>query len=367
MVQRRSHTKSRKGCFECKRRHIKCNEARPVCSNCQRLESNCTWPIRKNAAVASWIDDSVSSGSQHGTSAEPETPGLAVNDLRLLHHYTMNTRAVMDRSPTHDTWRSTVVEYGFRHHFLLRGILAVSALHLSTLHRDESRELFLQSTTHIGCALREFRILLSNPDPSITGPMFALAAILVLHGLGTAQVQTPEDPIGALVHCISLVRGVRAVVNRDYARLLMSEFGPLINVAQRHGVAGEIVEVRRLKELIRDREKNESMRNQYFEAVDELHEIFLELQALDDERSAVAYIFSWAALSPERFMISLSKREPVALVILAYYAVLFQTSKKCWWLQGWYQRILDAVHAAVGPGYEDWLAWPRQQAVYFRA
>ncbi|OBS22415.1 hypothetical protein FPOA_08752 [Fusarium poae] len=41
---RRRHRKSRNGCLECKRRHIKCDEKRPVCGNCTVSERSCSFP-----------------------------------------------------------------------------------------------------------------------------------------------------------------------------------------------------------------------------------------------------------------------------------------------------------------------------------
>ncbi|KAM3454075.1 hypothetical protein MY3296_003343 [Beauveria thailandica] len=41
---RRSHRKSRNGCAECKRRHIRCDEHRPLCSNCVSADRACVFP-----------------------------------------------------------------------------------------------------------------------------------------------------------------------------------------------------------------------------------------------------------------------------------------------------------------------------------
>ncbi|KAH7024688.1 uncharacterized protein B0I36DRAFT_366613 [Microdochium trichocladiopsis] len=38
------HTKSRAGCFSCKKRHVRCNEGQPACSSCQRLLLRCEYP-----------------------------------------------------------------------------------------------------------------------------------------------------------------------------------------------------------------------------------------------------------------------------------------------------------------------------------
>ncbi|KAH6989575.1 hypothetical protein BKA56DRAFT_576067 [Ilyonectria sp. MPI-CAGE-AT-0026] len=47
---RRAHRKSRKGCLECKRRHIKCDETRPRCNNCLVSERACSFPPSVGAA-----------------------------------------------------------------------------------------------------------------------------------------------------------------------------------------------------------------------------------------------------------------------------------------------------------------------------
>lgn len=46
-TQRRSHRKSRNGCVECKRRHIRCDERRPACANCTIAERTCLFPPAK--------------------------------------------------------------------------------------------------------------------------------------------------------------------------------------------------------------------------------------------------------------------------------------------------------------------------------
>ncbi|KAH8835189.1 hypothetical protein DL96DRAFT_32639 [Flagelloscypha sp. PMI_526] len=49
--------KSRNGCFACKARHIKCDEALPVCTNCIRRKVECSYP-------ASRYTSTTTSGSQ---------------------------------------------------------------------------------------------------------------------------------------------------------------------------------------------------------------------------------------------------------------------------------------------------------------
>ncbi|KAH7028148.1 uncharacterized protein B0I36DRAFT_351568 [Microdochium trichocladiopsis] len=57
LTGRTYHSKSRAGCFTCKRRHVRCDEAQPTCSSCKRLLLRCEYPagphrLAKKAAPA---------------------------------------------------------------------------------------------------------------------------------------------------------------------------------------------------------------------------------------------------------------------------------------------------------------------------
>jgi hypothetical protein len=43
-IPRKGHTKSRRGCYNCKRRRIKCNERRPQCHHCAKAGLLCEYP-----------------------------------------------------------------------------------------------------------------------------------------------------------------------------------------------------------------------------------------------------------------------------------------------------------------------------------
>ncbi|PNY26129.1 C6 finger domain protein [Tolypocladium capitatum] len=51
--RRRSHRKSRNGCAECKRRHIRCDEQRPVCAHCAIAQRTCLFPPLREEATRS--------------------------------------------------------------------------------------------------------------------------------------------------------------------------------------------------------------------------------------------------------------------------------------------------------------------------
>lgn len=77
---RKGHTKSRKGCFNCKKRKIKCQETRPSCSNCVRTELECQYP----EVTSRWATlPSPSAVVQPQT-----TPTVfSMEDMKLFHHF----------------------------------------------------------------------------------------------------------------------------------------------------------------------------------------------------------------------------------------------------------------------------------------
>ncbi|KAH8666607.1 hypothetical protein BX600DRAFT_275766 [Xylariales sp. PMI_506] len=73
-VPRKGHKKSRRGCFQCKRRKVKCPENTPECAVCQRLGFKCEYPSLELI--------------QAPTRPLQTTPGtFSLEDLRFFHHF----------------------------------------------------------------------------------------------------------------------------------------------------------------------------------------------------------------------------------------------------------------------------------------
>ncbi|KAK2596244.1 hypothetical protein QQS21_006336 [Conoideocrella luteorostrata] len=75
---RRSHRKSRNGCAECRRRHIRCDKHQPVCSNCTTAERSCFYPDaprntgRTSSSVVGGEGDLAHQDGQHQEEQEQE-------------------------------------------------------------------------------------------------------------------------------------------------------------------------------------------------------------------------------------------------------------------------------------------------------
>ncbi|KAF2159797.1 hypothetical protein M409DRAFT_29796 [Zasmidium cellare ATCC 36951] len=373
-IERRTHTKSRKGCLQCKKRHVKCNESRPQCGRCERLEIDCTWPVKK-PVQASKEEDAAScppvkevvtttvspSRSSANTAITAPPDFLDVENLKLLHYWYLNTSLTCAQAGQQHIWQTSVPELGFRHHFLLRGLLATAAIHKATIHPDEAEELLLQSSRHMDIALATFRDHLSRPDPATCIPVFALACLLVMHRLGLAQVQTPTDPIEELCILARLSRGIKPTVSIYWDRILSSEMGPVVRgVTERKSAAAEssFPEVHHLADLINENTSlDETYKKNCLSALEDLHSTFATIPGPtgDVAQAFIGRIFSWTANLSDGFLEGLEGKEGVAIAVLGEFARLLRgTGEGVWYMRGWAGWILGEVERGFGEGEGGW-------------
>ena len=234
MPPSKPHTKSRKGCIRCKLRHTKvwphsscgfnhwtissqCGEQHPQCSTCSRLGVKCIWPnldplhaparsphleeVRTPHLITRFEIVSKSLSGHNGIQED-----LALDDLKLLHHFTTKTCTTLDSvgSQQH-IWSESIVQIGFQHPFLLRGILSISALHLATSTPESNSNFVIQVSNQYNRALLEFRNVLSNIGEGNWVAVFAFSCITFIHAFAVAQIQPPMDPTSDFLNCMRLV------------------------------------------------------------------------------------------------------------------------------------------------------------------
>lgn len=78
--KRPGQTKSRTGCYSCKRRKVKCNEQWPECDNCKRLKLDCVYPWAKKMAASE-------QAVQPSTPLRTTPAALTLEDLRFYHFF----------------------------------------------------------------------------------------------------------------------------------------------------------------------------------------------------------------------------------------------------------------------------------------
>lgn len=81
-IPRKGHTKSRRGCFSCKKRKIKCQETKPRCENCQKVGIICEY---SRSAVDSLVK--FLSPTPQVVPLQSTPTILSMEDLRSFHHF----------------------------------------------------------------------------------------------------------------------------------------------------------------------------------------------------------------------------------------------------------------------------------------
>lgn len=81
-IPRKGHTKSRRGCFGCKKRKIKCQETKPQCGNCEKAGMLCEYP---RADVDSLV--SLQQPAPQTVSLQATPTILSMKDLQSFHRF----------------------------------------------------------------------------------------------------------------------------------------------------------------------------------------------------------------------------------------------------------------------------------------
>ncbi|KAI1657427.1 hypothetical protein F4813DRAFT_389604 [Daldinia decipiens] len=145
--ERRGHTKSRRGCYNCKRRRIKCQETRPACAHCTKTGLKCEYP-----AVPRVIH-------------QPQNQVLlfSLQDMRLFQHF-LQTCFPHQPLGNETIWTHEIPCLSQNYEYLMHAILGLAASDL--MSQDPNLVTFAMS--HRLKAIRAIKKALSEVPKSNT-------------------------------------------------------------------------------------------------------------------------------------------------------------------------------------------------------
>ncbi|KAK1569912.1 uncharacterized protein LY79DRAFT_653710 [Colletotrichum navitas] len=398
MVTRRSHTKSRNGCRDCKRRKVKCDEAYPSCFNCTRHGIPCS--LSTSGASPSRTTHHSPSFTQSTSSSSPETPyqfldvvishaeptpqqptiKLWGHGLELMHHYTLHTANTISlRHKTQHVWRVIVPEIGYDCPFVAHGILAMAALHKAYLLPPERDRYLDLATSHLDAGLEGFRALLHTIDETNWQPFFCFATLVTFY---VACVPAHDGGGGRHVPDITalfvFVRGVRTILEPYQERLGRTKLAPLVegpwtvepgdpeyeNPALHHSpLPRDIFEaLSRLAAFFEDHLEGDA-RDDYAVAVTELRKVAC-LVAHAGASPEISMVVFWLYRVSDGVMADVQTAAPHAMVLVSHFAVLLCAVERIYWFfQGWSRHLLDAAEMRLAglPVFAAALEWPKKQ------
>ncbi|WYZ37504.1 hypothetical protein EsH8_II_001010 [Colletotrichum jinshuiense] len=183
-LERRGHTKSRRGCFNCKRRRIKCQETRPSCGHCVKTGLKCEYPNTPT----------ITHQPHH------QVPLFSLQDMRFFQHF------MLQCYPHHplgneNIWTHEVPCLSQSHEFLMHAILGMAACDL--MNSDPSLLAFAMA--HRVKAIKAIKKSLAElPKQRGTTSEHANALIATCFAL-TFQSVTFED---GMAEYMTFIRGI---------------------------------------------------------------------------------------------------------------------------------------------------------------
>ncbi|KAH6842324.1 hypothetical protein B0I37DRAFT_195753 [Chaetomium sp. MPI-CAGE-AT-0009] len=183
MLKRKSHIKSRNGCQNCKKRHVKCDEKGPPCLHCIRRKEpeTCTYPFLRQPAASSGrlslvvpapavLPALAPSPSSFSSSSAPSTESNRLLELELMHRWSTRSWTCQESTPV---CRPYLLEHlprtALRNGYLLNAILATAAVDLAVSYKDssprDSASYFRTALEYGNKAMSDFRTQVTTLTP----------------------------------------------------------------------------------------------------------------------------------------------------------------------------------------------------------
>ncbi|KIM95460.1 hypothetical protein OIDMADRAFT_134380 [Oidiodendron maius Zn] len=346
---RRTHTKSRGGCFECKRRKVKCNEAKPICAGCIKHETACEYPSALAAPSQSGGDS-----RRHAVRSDklsplilPSMAGLSVE----WHHFMTSTAATMSAP-----WEKELPKIALSCTYLLHGMISTAALHLAYLDPDQRGKYQLLAAQHQNIALGPFQAEILNITSENCNQVFAFSLLLLVSHF--VSFQSPDFVIhssGAteykgLATWIVWHRGCQTILNQARTYIKSGPLGPLIGEEKRakcmteaaKGFSGDDDD--RTSTTITEMEAYETV-------VGQLRRLLTAFSHAEDSLTQRAFACIWPVIVPEIFIRLLDEMRPPALAIMAHYCLLLKKCQFCWYMENRAYSLFNAVQMNLD---EEW-------------
>ncbi|KAL5049314.1 hypothetical protein BDW71DRAFT_159391 [Aspergillus fruticulosus] len=374
MPGRRPHTKSRAGCQRCKEKHVKCDEVRPTCGACARYGVPCVpkplATLRRAEKRGTQTSASPAAPAAPAPSLVPLSPGrttLTLWEFELVHHWILHVTESFQVSPGfRRAWCDRGIRVAIQYDFFLHMILILSALHLaltkSPTFTNAHRAFILE-----GCsdATAHFRKEAENISDTNCHAVQAFPFLMSIYALALPQFDREEKGgeavLDEMIHILIVIKGnslVRPTANPwPRARLSprwMEEKDFLDRTDEDSCDTNLSNALGTLQPWVDSSGDDLRVRSLNSDTI----QLFRETLKVHLKRSLRP--LSWPNAVQNEYIDLLRQRNPMALVILAHYAVILGQCSEQWWCSNWGVRLLSVIAAMLPGKYQEAVAYPRQ-------
>lgn len=293
-------------------------------------------------------------------------------DLELLHNFTTSTCYTLSSKPDlKSLWQIVIPQLAFSQDFLMRGLLAVSALHLAHFAPQEKRGRYAaQAAMQQDRALTAVRSAMSNVTRENCDALFVFSTSVIIFTFAQPRVPDTLLFIGSqdqgMAEWLLLIRGVHTIIRSARDWIAAGPVSPMLKSGGDRS-SSEYLEppesdrLMDLSQLIKETTVDEAELEAYEDAIRKLRKCFSAVCASDTRICHLAPAFSWPIRISDEYMGLLRKHTPEALAIFAHYSVLLKKLDGFWWVQGWGTSLLSTIYGLLGTEYRLWIRWPIQE------
>jgi hypothetical protein len=293
---------------------------------------------------------------------------LPMRDLALMHQWSVATcYGFGDRfADDMDPWRDEIPIMALQFPFLMRGILALSALHLAknTLDRRTRIRHLRTAAYHQDLAIPEYRSTLLDVTKENVVAVMAFSGILTIYSLAA-----PKDPDRLFAEgppeWIFLHRGVGDIpthwqswlentfVDRQTHRRRLQPVNPSLNP--------EDYRLHCLEALIASLPIEDANEVPAYEsALYWLRQAYAHTYNPESMLGGKYALLFWIERVPQGYIDLLSLQRPCAMVLLANAAVLMKRASHFWYMEGFAEHTISEAKQMMGLEYLPWIDWPMQ-------
>lgn len=388
MPLRRTHTKSRYGCDQCRRRRVKCDEQGPPCTNCVLRElGDCTYsrliparllanarrpshgPVHLRQAPAN-ITPPLNNSTSPGTSkARPSV--RAVDELELMHKFATDTyqSLCISESEIH-VWQIVVPRLALEYRYLMNGILAMASLHIATTLEPSKALVYIDTgLEYHSLSLEPFRTAIENLTPANCDAAFALSIITTAISIALPQLTASRENSASMTENIitvfELLQGVKKIltIGQSWINLELFSQGEFWKDSSGTLDSDTDAALHQLATLNEHTKPSIDARQFHInkDVIDHLRHCFMKFARSSDP----APVLAWLAAVDKGFVDSVRCRQPFSLLVLMYWGLLLgELDGQRWWAKNsglaLVSELLDAL-SAEDLLWESCLAWVRRK------
>lgn len=349
MPTRRTHTKSRLGCSQCRKRRVKCDERAPQCSSCVQRGERCVYlrfPTQSTPTSASNLASppvTATSTSPSNASTDHNSPALnttfqscaedapwspdRVRELELLHHWCLRTSK--DFTPDLvDLFQDYLVKVALKNPHLMHALLALSSFHIACETNDPATSREFTSTgmgyhTRAVAGLRAVigSLLPEDCDPVFASSTFIMVCVMISPFLPVGQNRTSDFTAEAILPLADILRGLVLVIETSQRKVRQGPLSGIFNVAWPslpHSTVSPVLEDLRKFNV----GKSDPATAPVFEHA---------IQALERKILDNTAVFPWIALAGLEFIEHLRLQDTVAMAIFMVWGAVMHMADNQWW------------------------------------